>query len=148
MAVPVTIPPPVLSVAEVTGCLRTTGSATLPVEVALTDTGASLRLPVGAAHGRPGGSVSGPTMMALADAAAWAATLSRIGAVLMAVTSNLNINFLLRPSLDAALVADGELLRLGRRLSVTDVRITSEDTGDLVAQATVTYAIPSPGRSA
>lgn len=81
-------------------------------------------------------------MMALADGSAWIATLSRIGPVAMAVTSSLAINFLRRPPLDSHLLADAELLRLGRRLSVTEVRITSEDAGTLVAQATVTYAIP------
>ncbi|MCU4186159.1 PaaI family thioesterase [Acidiferrimicrobium sp. IK] len=109
---------------------------------AVTDVGVRLRLPVGPEHQRPGGSVSGPTMMSLADGAAWTATLSRIGPVAMTVTSSLSINFLRRPPLDAHLLAEAELLRLGRRLSVTDVRMVSEDTGVLVAQATVTYSIP------
>ena len=79
-------------------------------------------------------------MMGLADAAAWLATLSRIGIVPLAVTSNLTINFLAKPGL-ADLVAEAELLRLGTRSSVTDVRIFSDDT--LVAQATVGYSIPA-----
>jgi uncharacterized protein (TIGR00369 family) len=109
---------------------------------AVTGSGVRLRLPVGQEHQRPGGSVSGPTMMALVDGAAWMATLSRIGPVAMAVTSSLSISFLRRPPLDADLLADADLLRLGRRLSVTDVRLVSEATGELVAQSTVTYAIP------
>jgi uncharacterized protein (TIGR00369 family) len=106
----------------------------------VTDTGVVVALSVGPVHGRPGGTVSGPTMMGLADGAAWMATLSRIGPVLMAVTSNLTVEFLRRPPLGETLRARAELLRLGRRLSVTDVRLVSG--GALVAHATVTYAIP------
>ena len=109
----------------------------------VTDGGVRLRMPVGEANGRPGGTVSGPTMMSLADAAAWLATLSRIGIVPLAVTSNLTINFLAKPSLEADLLADAELLRLGARSSVTDVRITSGAGGPLVAQASVGYSIPA-----
>ena len=110
---------------------------------AVTDAGVRLRMPVGFAQGRPGGTVSGPTMMSLADAAAWLATLSRIGIVPLAVTSTLTINFLAKPALDADLFADAELLRLGARSSVTDVRITSGTDGLLVAQSSVGYSIPA-----
>jgi uncharacterized protein (TIGR00369 family) len=106
----------------------------------VTDLGVILHLPVGPEHERPGGTVSGPAMMGLADAAAWLATLSRIGPVALAVTSSLTISFLRKPPLDADLLAHAELLKLGRRLSVSDVRLLSADV--LVAQATVTYAIP------
>ncbi|MDQ3106255.1 MAG: PaaI family thioesterase [Actinomycetota bacterium] len=109
----------------------------------VTAVGARLRMPVGVGNERPGGTVSGPTMMSLADAAAWLATLSRIGIVPLAVTSNLTINFLAKPGLDQDLYADAELLRLGARSSVTDVRITSGRNGPLVAQATVGYSIPA-----
>lgn len=107
----------------------------------VTDRGVVLRLPIGPQHERPGGTVSGPTMMGLADGAAWLATLSRIGPVALSVTSSLTINFLRKPSLDHDLLATASLLKLGRRLSVTEVHLTSGD--DLVAQATVTYAIPA-----
>ena len=43
---------------------------------------------------RPGGTVSGPTLMALADFAMYVVLLSAIGPVGLAVTTNLNINFL------------------------------------------------------
>jgi uncharacterized protein (TIGR00369 family) len=108
----------------------------------VTGTGVVLRLPIGPQHERPGGTVSGPTMMGLADGAAWLATLSRIGPVALSVTSSLTINFLRKPSLDRDLVATAGLLKLGRRLSVTEVHLVSGTGGDLVAQATVTYAIP------
>jgi len=110
----------------------------------VTDRGAVVRLPIGAEHQRPGGTVSGPTMMGLADGAAWMATLSRIGPVPLTVTSSLTINFLRKPPLSADLWAEADLIRLGRRLSVSEVRLLSGGTGDLVAHSTVTYAIPSP----
>jgi uncharacterized protein (TIGR00369 family) len=106
----------------------------------VTDLGVVLRMPIGPEHERPGGTVSGPAMMGLADGAAWLATLSRIGPVALTVTSSLTINFLRKPSLDRDLLARADVLKLGRRLSVTDVRLLSGD--DLVAQSSVTYAIP------
>lgn len=109
--------------------------------------GLRMRVPYDDSQLRPGGSVSGPTMMSLADAAAWMITLSRIGPVALAVTSSLNIAFLSKPA-PVDLIAHATLLRLGRRQSVTEVRIWSDgtDPADPVAHATVTYAIPStPG---
>ncbi len=108
---------------------------------AVTARGVVLRIPIGPEHERPGGSVSGPTMMGLADAAAWLATLSRIGPVALAVTSQLTISFLRKPSLEHDLYAEADLLKLGKRLSVCEVRVISDD--DLVAHATVTYSIPA-----
>jgi acyl-coenzyme A thioesterase PaaI-like protein len=110
----------------------------------VTDRGVRLRVPIGSEHQRPGGTVSGPTMMGLADAAAWMATLSRIGIVPLAVTTTLTINFVAKPEL-IDLVADAELLRLGARSSLTEVRVYSGEVGDgvLVAHATVGYAIPA-----
>lgn len=107
----------------------------------VTEQGVVLTIPIGPEHERPGGSVSGPTMMSLADAAAWLATLSRIGPVALAVTSNLTISFLRKPSLEHDLFAEADLLKLGKRLSVSEVRVISD--GDLVAHATVTYSIPA-----
>jgi len=91
---------------------------------------------------RPGGTVSGPTLMALADGAAYCQILAHIGPVALAVTSSLNITFLRKPE-RADLVAEATFLKLGRKLAVVDVRIRSEGSPDLVAQAVVTYAIPS-----
>ena len=95
---------------------------------------------------RPGGTVSGPTLMMLADAAAYAVVLAHIGRVALAVTSNLTITFL-RKAPPAGLVAEAELLKLGRRLAVADVRLRSAARPELVAQATVTYAIPAASAS-
>jgi uncharacterized protein (TIGR00369 family) len=106
--------------------------------------GVTLTLPYDVTQIRPGGTLSGPTMMALADAAAWMATLARIGPVALAVTSSLTINFLSKPA-QVDLLARGKLLRLGRRQSVSEVRIWSAGGSPdaPVAFATVTYAIPS-----
>ncbi len=90
---------------------------------------------------RPGGVISGPNLMSLADTAAYALVLAHIGDQLMAVTSQLNMSFL-RGAQPGDLHADAELLRLGRRLAVCDVRLWTESPDRLAAQANVTYAIP------
>jgi uncharacterized protein (TIGR00369 family) len=90
---------------------------------------------------RPGGTISGPTMMALADFAMYVGVLASIGPVPLAVTTNLNINFLRRPAA-ADLVAECRLLKLGKRLAVGEVTIRSDGTDDPVAHVTATYSIP------
>jgi len=90
---------------------------------------------------RPGGVISGPALMSLADSAAYALVLSHIGPQLMAVTSQLNMSFL-RGAQPGDLHAEAEMLRLGRRLAICDVRIWTEAPDRLAAQANVTYAIP------
>jgi uncharacterized protein (TIGR00369 family) len=135
---------PALTVAELNEFLHTAFPDAPPdygVE-AVTRDGVRLRMPVDIANARPGGTVSGPTLMALVDAAAWMATLSRIGLVPLAVTSTLTINFLAKPDL-VDLYADAALLRLGTRSSVTEVRVMSGTGGELVAHATVGYSIPA-----
>lgn len=103
---------------------------------------AELRLAVGDDHLRPGGTVSGPTMMGLADVALYAALLSRIGPVALAVTINLNINFLRKPRPDADLLARAEMLKVGKRLGVGEVYVRSDGDDEPVAHATITYSIP------
>lgn len=115
--------------------------ATVTIED-VTDGRARVRQEVGTAQLRPGGTVSGPVMMATADAASYAAILSVIGIVPLAVTTSLNINFLRRPSADAAIVCEATLLKLGQRLAVTEMRLWSEGDDALVAHATATYSIP------
>ena len=88
---------------------------------------------------RPGGLVSGPTLMSLADTAAYALIIAHVGAELMAVTSALNINFL-RGAKPGDIQVEAALLSLGRRNVVCDVRIWTESEERLAAQATVTYA--------
>lgn len=90
---------------------------------------------------RPGDLVSGPTLMGLADMAAYALVLAHFGEVPMAVTSSLNIHFL-RGCKPGPVTADATLLRLGRRLVTCDVRMWSDDPTRLVAHASVAYALP------
>lgn len=104
---------------------------------------AKLRLNSGDRHLRPGGTVSGPTMFALADIGIWLAVLAQIGPVGMAVTTSLNINFLRLPG-SVDLVADCRILKLGSRLAIGECGIAPAGGGDLVAHATATYSIP-PG---
>lgn len=90
---------------------------------------------------RPGELVSGPTQMGLADRAAYAVILAHIGPVAMAVTSNLNMSFL-RGVKKEDVFADATLLKLGRKLASVDVRLWQGEESHIVAQSTVTYAIP------
>ena len=92
---------------------------------------------------RPGNTVSGPVMFALADVTAYLLVLAHIGEVALAVTTNLSINFLSKPPA-GELLADGRLLKLGKRLAVCEIHIHSRQSDELVAQATATYSIP-PG---
>lgn len=92
------------------------------------------------AHLRPGGTISGPTMFTLADCASYLIVLAHIGKVALAVTTNLNINFISKPEGD--LIADATLLKLGKRLAVCEIAIKTKEQGRLVAHATATYSIP------
>ena len=102
---------------------------------------ALVRLTVGERHGRPGGTVSGPAMMTLADTAAWLAVMAATGPVVLAVTTSLHIDFLRKPAM-TDLCARGRLLKLGKQLAVCDVELFSAGTTDLVAKAQVTYSLP------
>lgn len=91
---------------------------------------------------RPGGTVSGPVMMALADFTMYVAVLTAIGWVPLAVTTNLSINFLKKPGA-RDLLAEARLLKLGKRLAVGEVGLHSDGEDDLVAHVTSTYSIPA-----
>jgi uncharacterized protein (TIGR00369 family) len=92
---------------------------------------------------RPGGTIAGPTMMGLTDFAMYVAVLASVGPVPLAVTTNLNINFLRKPA-QKDLIAECRLIKLGKRLAVGEVLIHSEGEDDMVAHATSTYSIPPP----
>ncbi|WP_118132431.1 PaaI family thioesterase [Oceanicella sp. SM1341] len=111
---------------------RVTAVAPMRVDVAMAVTGADLR---------PGGTVSGPTMFALADCAYYLATLSMIGPKALAVTTSCSIDFMRKPG-TAGLTAEARILKLGRVLSVGDVLIRSEGIEAPVARASLTYSIP------
>jgi uncharacterized protein (TIGR00369 family) len=90
---------------------------------------------------RPGGTISGPTIMALADLALYVAILGAIGPVGLTVTTSLNFNFLRKPA-GTDLIADCRLIKLGKRLAIGEVAVRAEGSDDLVAHATGTYSIP------
>ena len=92
-------------------------------------------------HLRPGGTISGPTMMELADFAMYVAVFSAVGPQTLAVTTNLNINFLRKPA-QADLIADARLMKVGKRLAVGEVSIYSDGDDEPVAHVTSTYSIP------
>jgi uncharacterized protein (TIGR00369 family) len=102
---------------------------------------ARVRMPASADHIRPGGTISGPAQMALADFTMYAALLGAVGKVPLAVTTNLTINFLNKP-LPGALHADGKLIKLGRRLAVGEVKLYSDGQATPVSHVTTTYSIP------
>ncbi len=108
----------------------------------------TVRMEAGERHLRPGGTVSGPTLMTLADTASYLVVLVHVGPVALAVTTNLNIHFLRKP-LPGPLYGDARLLKLGKRLAVCEVGLHGGDAGAPYAHATVTYSIPPsdrPGR--
>lgn len=103
---------------------------------------ATVRHRVGPAQLRPGGTVSGPVLMTTADVALYAALLGAIGKVPLAVTTNLNINFMRKPSADRDIIGECRLMKVGRTLAVGEVWLYSEGQDEPVAHATGTYAIP------
>src|SRR3984957_11928762 len=92
---------------------------------------------------RPGGTVSGPTLMALADCAMYVVLLSAIGPVGLAVTANLNINFLRKGAPGQDILAAARLLKLGQRLAVGEINLLSGAAPDPIAHVTATYSIPN-----
>jgi uncharacterized protein (TIGR00369 family) len=91
---------------------------------------------------RPGGTISGPTLMALADLAMYVVLLSAIGPVALAVTTTLTINFLSKAPAGHDLIAEARLMKLGKRLAVGEIVIRSVAGAEAVAHATCTYSIP------
>ena len=104
--------------------------------------GIRVRLNVGERHLRPGGTISGPSMFALADVTIYLAILSRLGPVALAVTTNCAIDFMRKPAAATDLLCDARLLKLGRSLAVGDCLIRSVGSEATVARASLTYAIP------
>lgn len=103
-----------------------------------------VRLKVGDRHLRPGGTVSGPSIFALADVAIYLALLAMIGPKALAVTTNASVDFMRKPASGRDLLAEARLLKFGRVLVVGDVLIFSEGEEAPVARANLTYSIP-PG---
>lgn len=134
-----------LTAAEIQHIIRTGLPAAEETDLrieAVTPDQVTARYPFRPSMVRPGGTLSGPTMMGLADAAMYAAIMARLGRVEMAVTSNLNINFLSKPG-QADLLAHARVLRMGARLAFLEVELYSEGSADMVAHVTGSYALPS-----
>ena len=104
--------------------------------------GSIVQLEVGDSHLRPGGTVSGPTLMAVADVALYVAIFGVIGIVPLAVTTNLNINFMRKPAANSSIRGVCRLQKIGSALAVGEVSIYSDGVEEAVAYATGTYSIP------
>ena len=111
----------------------------------LTEEGSITRYMINDSHLRPGGTVSGPTMFSLADVSVYAMVIGAVGRRALAVTTNCSIDFMRKPVANADLIGEGKLLKLGKLLAVGDVHIRSAGSDQLVARATLTYAIPPTG---
>lgn len=104
--------------------------------------GVAVRQVIGFEHLRPGGTVSGPALMAVADVALYVSILAIMGPVALAVTTSLTINFLRKPAGDADILGECRLLKVGKRLVVGEVTLYSDGSRLPVAHVTGTYAIP------
>ncbi len=107
---------------------------------------ATVRHKIGLEELRPGGTVAGPVSMLLADVVMYVAILGTLGYVPLAVTTNLNINFMRKPSAERDLVAHCRLMKVGKSLVVGEVDLHSEGDPELVAHVVSTYAIPPADR--
>lgn len=103
-----------------------------------------VRMPVAERHLRPGGTVSGPAMFALADVSVYMAVIAMKGREALAVTTTGSFDFMRKPAAGVDLVCDCRLLKLGRVLAVGDCLIRSDGLPEPVARATMTYSIPPP----
>jgi acyl-coenzyme A thioesterase PaaI-like protein len=110
------------------------------------DRSATVSHPIGPAQLRPGDTVSGPLLMAVADVALYVAILGTIGLVPLAVTTSLTINFLRKPSARNPIVGVCRLMKVGRILVVGEVELYSDRKQEMVAHAVGTYSIP-PNRT-
>jgi len=142
---------PVLTVAEIERFLDEEfpqlhhGGRTFSVE-GVGPMSAQLRMAAHEKHLRPGGTVSGPAMFTLADVGLYVVILAHIGPVALAVTTNLNINFLRKPP-KGDLIANCRLLKLGKRLAVGEATLFAENSDEPVAHAVGTYSIPAPHKA-
>ena len=111
--------------------------------------GAVVRHEISTEHLRPGGTVSGPVLMTVADSALYVAILGEVGLIPLAVTTSFNINFLRKPDADNAIIGVCKLLKVGKKLVIGEVSLYSEGYSEPVAHAVGTYSIPpqkAPGR--
>ncbi len=112
---------------------------------AVGDAAATVRHRVGEDELRPGGTVSGPVLMTVADVALYVALLGEIGIVPLAVTTSLNVNFLRKPASDKDILGVCKLMKIGKSLAFGEVALYSEGSAEPVAHAVGTYSIPRAG---
>jgi len=127
---------------EITAFMAVEFPQTKCVVESVDETGATLSHDIGINELRPGGTVSGPVLMSIADVAIYVAILGKIGIVPLTVTTSLTINFLRKPSAEARIIAECTLMKVGRTLIVGEVSLYSEGTSDLVAHVVGTYSVP------
>lgn len=127
---------------EITAFMAVEFPQTKCVVESVDETGATLSHDIGINELRPGGTVSGPVLMSIADVAIYVAILGKIGIVPLTVTTSLTINFLRKPSAEARIIAECTLMKVGRTLIVGEVSLYSEGTSDVVAHVVGTYSVP------
>jgi acyl-coenzyme A thioesterase PaaI-like protein len=127
---------------EITGFLTKEFPQTKCVVDAVGNRSATIRHEIGISELRPGGTVSGPVLMTVADVALYVAILGEIGIVPLTVTTSLTINFLRKPSADRAIIGVCKLIKLGKSLAVGEVSLYSEGSEEMVAHVVGTYSIP------
>ena len=127
--------------AEIAEFIKTEFPQTKCIIDAVGNMSATIRHNITEAELRPGGTVSGPVMMFVADVALYIAILGEIGIVPLTVTTSLNFNFLRKPAADKAIIGVCKLIKLGRTLAIGEVSIYSEGNPEMVAHAVGTYAI-------
>jgi acyl-coenzyme A thioesterase PaaI-like protein len=133
------------SLSEITAFLKREFPQSKCMVDAVGSKSSTIRHEIGEAELRPGGTVSGPVMMFVADVALYVAILGEIGIVPLTVTTSLNINFLRKPAADKAIIGVCKLIKIGRSLAIGEVSIYSEGAmgeDDMVAHAVGTYSIP------
>ncbi len=106
------------------------------------DKSAVVRHAIGFDELRPGGTVSGPVLMTVADCALYVAILGEIGIMPLAVTTSLSINFMRKPSSNKDIIGECTLLKVGKSLIVGEVSLFSEGDPKAVAHVVGTYSIP------
>lgn len=131
-----------VSAVEIADFLRREFPQTRCVVEAVGDGTSTVSHEITAQELRPGGTVSGPVLMSVADVALYVAILGKLGIIPLAVTTSLTINFLRRPAPDRAILGICNLLKVGHSLVVGDVAVYSRGQDEMVAHAVGTYSIP------
>ncbi len=132
---------------QITAFLATEFPQSLCIVESVDEDGATVSHRVGPAELRPGGTVSGPVLMGVADVALYVAILGQIGIVPLAVTTDLTIHFLRKPSAERRIIGVCRLIKVGRTLAIGEVSLYSEGLDEPVAHVVGTYSIPPDARS-